>query len=163
MVRCFFVYITSASVWKRILRTDTVLPVGWQPVTGVAQTLERSVGVGALAVPAKARFPFALVHVRTKSPVRRNRVSRLTLAQIRARRIPTSAVEANPRVFVTLVDVWKRSAMVMDLNHKLLWPLSVTIRSQPKGTERKNYRFRSLSLAKSHYEKWFFIILQTIT
>lgn len=141
MVRCFFLYITSASVWKRILRTDTVLPVGWQLVTRVAQTLERSVGVGALAVPAKARFPFAFVHVRAKSSVRRDRVSQLTLAQIRARRILTSAVEANPRVFVTLVDVWKKSAMVMDVNYKLLWPLGVIIRSQPKGPGKKTSGF----------------------
>lgn len=129
-----------------MLRTDTVLPVRWQPVTRVAQTLERSVGVGALSVPAKARFPFALVHVRAKSPVRRDRVSRLTLAQIRAGRVPASAVETNPRVLVTLVDVWKRSAIVMDVNHN---------NDHSQKVRGKNCRFRTLSLAKSHCEKYF--------
>jgi len=84
--------------------TDASFSIRREFVTGIADALERSVHVDALAIVAHSSLT-AFVHVDAERTDGRRRETFSANALKRSRNIFTAAVEADARIFQTLVNV----------------------------------------------------------
>ena len=101
---CVGAHASQTRVTRTLVDILARLAIGRQLIARVTDTFERSVHVETLAIVAHPRLT-ALVHVPTKSPVRRVNVAVLTNTNIRPRSVLTLTLETYPRILQTLVNI----------------------------------------------------------